>query len=331
MSNAASKLDTEKFRKVHRLITAGATAGERGAAKARLEAMAKAAGITLDVALSSLDKPSTLEPTNFFAGFDDWMEKKEPGHKARETAKRAARNGREAFRRAEVLAAYGSERALFARNPEEAALEAAIVPLATWRYWTDDDGVEHRYAEMLDGKKPVCGIWGHADITPAIREAVTGAYPWPSNLDAALLEVKVWEQLRLDRGLFCQPGEWPHYAEVECRISLLEHELNAGRPAASWADVQARFDWKRYEFERQWIEPTVRDDPFLDRLEGDIADLAGVAQSAQFRHRTSADKRAAVLAMLEEAPDLADREIARRVGVSPQTVGTWRRKRCTTS
>lgn len=33
-----------------------------------------------------------------------------------------------------------------------------------------------------------------------------------------------------------------------------------------------------------------------------------------------------VLSMLDTHPELSEREIARRVGVSPQTVSTWRRK-----
>lgn len=42
--------------------------------------------------------------------------------------------------------------------------------------------------------------------------------------------------------------------------------------------------------------------------------------------RTTAHKRADVLSMLDTHPELSDREIARRVGVSPQTVSTWRHK-----
>ncbi|WP_394031242.1 MarR family transcriptional regulator [Xanthobacter autotrophicus] len=43
--------------------------------------------------------------------------------------------------------------------------------------------------------------------------------------------------------------------------------------------------------------------------------------AAYHAHRTNADKRADVLAWLREYPELSDREIARRAGVSPQTVG----------
>lgn len=328
--HTAPKLDIEKFRKVWRLATDGATKGERVAAKSRAEAMAARAGMTLQQAVSSLDAKPSARPVNIFEGFDDWMEQKEPGWKAKQSQERAARNSRDDQRRGEVLAQYGSEEALFRRTELEVALDAAIAPIATWDFWTDHEGADHRFAETLDGKKPKIGFWHLDDITPSIHEAVTTGYPFPSDLEAALQEVKSWDRLRWDRGLFCG-GEWNHYAEVECRIALLEAELNAGRPAASWDDVKARFNWKRYEFERQWLDPTERDDPFLDRLEADFATLRALydrqAAPVQNRHRTNADKRADVLSMLASHPELSDREIARRVGVSPQTVNNHRRRK----
>lgn len=325
-------LDIEKLRKVHGLMTCGATEGERTAARSRAEAIAKAAGMTLNAALSKLDAVEAPRPKGFFEGFDDWMEAKEPGYKAREAVKRAERNARDARRRAEVLATYGTEAALFARTEREALLDAAIAPLATWKHWTGDDGTVHRFATTLDG---VAGeFWSAKGITPAIRTAVTNAYPWPATLADALAEVKEWDGLSRERGLFCSHGEWSHYREVQCRVTLLEDELETSRPAATWDDVQARFDWKRYAHERQWIDPTPRDDPFLDRLEADFAFLRVKAHPVHSGHphmqpatrRTTADKRADVLSMLDTHPELSDREIARRLGVSPQTVSTWRSK-----
>lgn len=42
---------------------------------------------------------------------------------------------------------------------------------------------------------------------------------------------------------------------------------------------------------------------------------------------STSDRRKAVLSILNSEPELSDREIARRAGVSPQTVGNWRGKR----
>lgn len=328
IAQAASKLDIGKFRKVHSLMAGGSTDGERSAARARAETMAAKAGMTLAEAVSSLDRQPAAQPSSFFEGFDDWMEVKEPGWKDERAREKAARNARDDLRRAEVMEQYGSEKALFARTEREVALDAAIAHIATWDHWTDDDGTRHRFAATLNGNLPKYGYWSLSDITPAIREAVTTAYPWPSRLDDALQEVKAWDRLRLDRGLV-SGGEWNHYAEVECRFVLLEHALQTGQPAASWDDIQARFDWKRYEFERQWLDPTECEDPFMDRLEADFVILRqkGSPQCGYPSPRTTAEKRAAVLSTLDAHPELSDREIARRLGVSPQTVNTWRRKR----
>lgn len=328
--HAASKLDIERFRKVYALVTGGATEGERTAARARANKIAANAGLSLNEAVSRMDSQPKPRSTNFFEGFDDWMEAKKPGWKAQRATEKSERDIRDDARRAVVMETYGNERSLFARNAREIALETAVEHLATWSYWNDSDGVEYRNAATLDGKGSP--FWRVKDITPAIRDAVTGAYPWPSDLDGMLKEVQYWDRLRWDRGLFCG-GEWSHYSEVECRISILEYALDQGQPAASWQDVQARMDWKRYEDVRQWIDPTERDDPFMDRLEGDFKFLRELHENSQVHspdvqhgHRTNADKRAAVLSMLDTQPELSDREISRRLGVSPQTVGNWRRR-----
>lgn len=335
---ATSKLDTVKFQKVHSLMTGGATDGERSAARVRAEAMASKAGMTLKQAVSSLDAKPTASAPNIFAGFDDRMEEKEPGHKARQAKQRAERNARDAIRKAEILAQYGSEAAVFARTERELLLADAIAPLVTsWENWKDDDGAEHHYAKAIDGKEPKYGTWYLDEITPSIREAVENAYPWPSKLDAAVRELKAWDRLSLDRGLV-SGCEWTHYAEVECRCELLTHALKAGQPAATFDDIQARFDWKRYDFERQWLNPEdkERTDPFLDRLEADFTALRERSCSAPAHpdhsgHRTTAEKRAAVLSMLDVHPELSNREIARRIGVSPQTASNWKKRLRTTA
>ncbi|TCQ28242.1 helix-turn-helix domain-containing protein [Rhizobium sp. PP-CC-3G-465] len=50
------------------------------------------------------------------------------------------------------------------------------------------------------------------------------------------------------------------------------------------------------------------------------------AQNGQqpFDRRSNADKANAVKDLLRSNPDLSNREIGRRIGVSPQTVSNWR-------
>ena len=91
--HTASNLDIERFRKVYALVTGGATEGERTAAKARASKIAAKAGLSLHDAVSKLDTPKP-KSANFFEGFDDWMEAKEPGYKAKKAQENATRQDR---------------------------------------------------------------------------------------------------------------------------------------------------------------------------------------------------------------------------------------------
>lgn len=329
-----SKLDIEKFRKVHTLISKGATAGERAAAKARAEAMAMKSGMTFAQAVSKLDGKAPVKPANFFEGFDDWMEEKEPGYKARCAAKRAEKAAADAIRREEVLSKYGTEQALFARNERERLLAAAVHDLAEWRDWTDEKGTVHTYADRIDGKTD---FWKRQGLADRVYVAVSGAYPVPSELQDVLTEYDAWRALEVERGLFCG-GEWNHHREVEARIAVLKDELD-NRAAASWDDMAARMAW--WEENLSWdFTPSLEEERLRKgRIAADLMSLGkhsshvqhgqtetGTASETRNQSRSNADIRRAVLSMLYESPELSDREIARRIGVSPQTVNNWRRR-----
>lgn len=324
-----SKLDIEKFRKVHALISKGATAGERSAAKARAEAMAAKAGMTLSQAVSKLDASAPAKPANFFDGFDDWMEEREPGHKARKAVKKAEKAAADAIRRKEVLAKYGTEQALFARNERERLLAAAVHDMAQWRDWTDDNGTVHTYADKIDSKTD---FWKRRDLTERVYVAVLNAYPVPIALGGVLAEYLDWQALERERGLF-SGGEWNHHREVEARIAVLKDELD-NRPAASWDDMDARIGW--WEESPSWdFTPSLEEERLRkERIAADLQFLRGcyshagvqVGQAEQSQSRSNADIRNAVLSMLDTCPELSDREISRRVGVSPQTVNNWRHR-----
>lgn len=332
-----SKLDIEKFRKVHALISKGATAGERSAAKARAEAMAARAGMTLSQAVSKLDGNEPAKPASIFDGFDDWMEEREPGYKARETVKKAEKAAAEAVRRKEVLAKYGTEQALFARNERERLLAAAVHDMAQWRDWTDDDGTVHTYADRIDGKTE---FWKRRDLTERVYVAVFNAYPVPHTLGDVLAEYQDWQALERERDPFCG-GEWNHHREVEARIAVLKDELD-NRPAATWADMNARMGWweerlswdftESLEEERLRKERIAADLNFLRCCNSNVGVQVGQPEkitSSETRNqsRSNADIRNAVLSMLDSSPELSDREISRRIGVSPQTVNNWRHRR----
>lgn len=341
----ASKLDMDKFAKVHRLMTVGATEGERAAAQARAEAMASRAGMTLKQATSKIDsKPNAAatQPSSdwrdIFSGMDDWMEEKHPGYKAREAQKKRDREERKANRRRTVLERYGSERAVFALNEKESALYAAATPFAKREMAFVSLGrSKFAWTSEIDG----AGEFHFLDKAgPAAKAALRDAYPMPDTLPGLLAEAMEWDTLHDDRQAFLD-DEYRHHLEVEARMELLEHELH-NRPAESWDDVEARFAWEKHKFERQWIDPTEeKPDGLIVTLRRDFEMLRGryetPAQNGQGEgmamntmpssRRTNADKQRDVLSMLDMEPELSDREIARRCGVSPQTVGNWRRRR----
>src|SRR5690606_1715744 len=102
-------------------------------------------------------------------------------------------------------------------------------------------------------------------------------------------------------------------------------------PALSWKDFDIRMEWRRRGIEHDRWHDINDDIAAHDRLTADLAFLrtldAATVQTGQPQpeRRTNADKRAAVLSMLDTSPELSDRAIARHAGVSPQTVNNWRR------
>lgn len=350
-TTTASKFDTSKFAKVQSLMTGGATEGERAAARSRAEAMAASAGLTLKQAMSKMDvKPQPAAPASadwrdIFRDMDDWMEEKHPGYKAKQAEKKTAREERRAIRRRKLLKRYGIVSAVFALNEIERALFVAAAPFAKRMINTDWCG-RQKFAFTTE-----LGGAGNFDFLSKARpeaiEAIRGAWPMPDSLPGLLAEAVSWDRLGDDRGVFVD-GEYLHHLEVYARIELLELELH-NRPAETWDDIEARFAWEKHKFERQWIDPTEekqdglimtlrRDFEMLRRRyetpaqngqearsaepgTGDIADDA-----VRNVRRTNADKRRDVVSMLQEHPEFADREIARRCGVSPQTVSNWRSK-----
>lgn len=151
----------------------------------------------------------------------------------------------------------------------------------------------------------------------------------------------MWSKLHGDRQLFVE-GEYHDHMEVDARKDILEQDLWS-KPVESWDDMEARFAWDQFEWDRQWIDPEEnqrRDDDKMERLRQDFIILRKLYEipaqngqsefspiSGETTRRTNADKQRDVLSVLDAEPALSDRGIARRCGVSPQTVGNIRRRR----
>lgn len=324
-----TNLDTVKFRKIHALMKGGATEGERAAARIHAGKLAARAGMTLEQAVSEMDRAVAAKPANFIDGFNDWMEAKQPGYKAREAAKRAERQDRYAKRRAEILQEFGSVRQFMDPTPSELLLLEAGEPFVTRRFsYLDVCGTQRQ------GAKEFAGIAGHffklEDVNPEAIAAIKAAIPFPIGIRGAFEELKVWDKLNRDRAHFYDHHEYYFDLPIELRVELLRDVMRT-QPAETWDDLEARFHYKAYDWQQQWIDEQIFDDPEWSRLFGDFRILRAAAEArntppVQSGRRTNADKRAAVLSMLDSNPELSDREISRRVGVSPQTVNTWRKK-----
>ena len=338
MTATAANFDAGKFRKVAALMTGGATEGERAAAKARAEAIAGRAGMTLKQAMAKVDdKPAAPSWTDAFADiFKD--------------AHDAARV-RDAARRSDALKRYGSVKAVFDASPWEKALREAVAGFSVQMPCMDPAGVTRTYTAVLDG------VMGKLDtkFTRRVMEAVRNAYQFPATIAEGIEEVRRWDELRRDRSAFVK-YEHDHDMEVEARLKALEDFLNH-HPAETWDDIDARFDWDLYSWGRQWITPEehTREDEFSPRIRADIAIMRAKAEVGDIgrnpyddesrrenirrnsshvapdantapAYRTNADRKAAVLAALHDNPGLSDRHIAALAGVSHQTVSNWRKR-----
>lgn len=322
-----SNLDT--FAKVRALHDRTNNAGERAAAASRMEKLARKAGMSVSEALSKLDTPAPKSQaqaaTNAFNDFFNTPE----FH-----AERAERERKRLDRCAILLKQYGSEDAVFADTEREAALRDACAPLVVW-----DTRPEWSGSYDLGG----WGSMGSRDKLPAaVREAVSKSWPLPETVAQAWAEFEAAEALEGDRCAFV-PEYTPH-SWVEARRYVLEDILDT-TPARSLNDLRARLSWMEFlhGLQAQWSHDrdglrlaTLRADieRMGARLKGESAPVQngqskGMAETTIPSRRTNAEKRADVLALLDadkNGSHLTDREIARRVGVSPQTVNTWRKK-----
>lgn len=333
----ASTLDMEKLRKVRALMDGGKTEGERQAARLKAEAIAARAGLTLKAALSRLD--ATVKQTagnpfatkNPFQDFGDWMEAKEPGWKAREAQRRAEKEAARQARCRALLAEYGSEDAVFAPTATEAALREALAHL----------------------EEPGNTLWVYRDFryiegpTPEMWAAMRGAGLVPATLPEAWGAYEAHEA-RTDARCAFAPDYTPWQWEEAWR-SALEWLLNHLRtPTAE--GIAARLSWLEHRANQDMAPDPEQERVLIASLRADFTAFAAskivpsadaqpapsttaaapkVGRNRQASTATSAtaQRRAAVLDLLATAPGLPDREIARRVGCSPQTVGNIRRRR----
>lgn len=324
-------LDLDKFDKVRSLMTGGATPGERFAAKTCAEAMARAAGLTFAKACTKADmakaKPAPIPrpaspAESFVAAMNAMMNTPEA------KAERAERETKRQARCRELLETYGSEDAVWADTPEERILREACRPII-------------RKRDVIGGQVDTLAGWNgvYADMPQEVREVISIAIPMPTAVAGVWAERRAWDQLYDDRAAFDPATD--HWIWARARTYILEAALDT-MPAGSFDDVLARISWMDAINDQGWSRDCREDAVLLTTLRADVERMAvqsgrgngvpgseapSASASVQSGHGTAAERRRAVVAMLANpaTASLPDREIARRVGVSPTTVGKLRR------
>lgn len=264
----------------------------------------------------------------------------------------AERNEREARRcaeAAEIIARYGSEDAVFEDTTKEAALRAACEPLL---------GPDETWSTIyrLDG-------WGSLDagdkMPASLREAVSRGWPMPETVVAAWAEFEAADRLMGER-CTVEYAYDPHLY-VQARGYLLEEILNT-LPARSLGDLCARGAWLAFQADAEVAQRPEEHRASIATLRADIERMgqrlreqgeaavqngqpaspsasdhpvspcgataqfcaAPSVQSGHPRRPSRAERHAAIRALLCEGH--TDREVARRLGISPTTVGAVRRQ-----
>lgn len=302
-----SKLDTDKFRKVHALMTAGATEGERAAARARAEAMARRAGMTLAKAIKLVSKPETAQE-----------------RVQREMAEQFERMRR--AREAEAVRTYGPVEVIFAETPEEARLSEAV---EAFKVWGGAPEFPPYVASLAGWSGDYGAMPGISALPTQIAEAVRKALPWPRSVREAFNEVLNWH--RLLRPRFAFDSDYHREPWVAAREDLVG-ELFWSLGASSLDDIAAREAWAIHRMDTSgwWHDDTIR---LVGRLRMDAEWVVHQTLMRMLDNAprtaapaTAAERRRKAVSILDAEPGLSDREVARRCGVSPTTVGTLRRR-----
>ncbi|GEM_PF-3549610 len=309
-------------------------------ALAEVRKLVKAAGLDFTALAQRMTEPEKVGKTPDSSKADAWRaagfdfyDMSNPADVERyarqERQRRATTRARRAAEREAIIARYGSEEAA-AEVERERLLRAATAHM-----------VKTLRKKFSNGVFPVSSLDGWTDdigetIPETVRAAVMAAYPAPSSVAEACDEWGWWEvrwsECDLVLGDGC--GDWSFDLACEARRRLITEmvEKDAIMPARTSADILARL---RY---------AVDDEIGVDRdmLPGILAAFERVVMpGAQTGHRDNApeavpsehparasDRRARVIALLSDpsTAGLPDREVARRCGVSPSTVGVLRRR-----
>lgn len=300
-----------RFEKVVALMRGATSEGERAAATSKATALAALSGHSLDEALAVLNYAAPDPLVSFFAGFDDEMERQQPGWKAQRAAEQAEKERQRLERRAALIERYGTEDAVLAPCVLELRMRNALEP---WRVPCNPP--HERWSKRIEGYEYLLG----ERVSPEILAAVDQAFPLPKTFAEAKAEWDYWEQRRDDLEDVLGPdgyGDSGLDACAELRRDLLRPLVEHKLPALTIGELLQR---QVYFRDLDVIEKS----EILDAIIRDTEALA--AQLSHPSSVSSVDTRGQIREAIFENPSRSDRDLARTFGVSPTTVGKVRRQ-----
>jgi len=328
-----------RFIKIVALMNSTAHEGEKAAARTRAEAVAKSCGMTFDQAMAaSKVQPAQPKPfVNIMDGWDDWMEEKEPGYKARRAKEKSDKASARRARVKILMQKYGSEEAGLAPCEKEKLLHKALKP------WLKYCKRPHQRWTYSVGGSGAYWLFDFKD-SPYIREAVANAYPLPTTFQEAMLEYEYWNERRIEMedlldGL-C--GDEPLDRPASLRRDLIEDLLIKDMVLTTLPDLLARLKFARKR-ENSWEgteDAVFRDLEAMVKAQADPSNLStgskgpqnvrGDVSSAGGQMACSTHicptPNGQIEEMLGADASQSDRSIARACRCSPTTVGKVRSK-----
>lgn len=312
-------LDIKRLRKVWAL-TQSPVIGERDCAITRAIAMLDGAGMTL------ADLPALLKDASADSGSQSRRDDSAFSYEddaPYDHAEMAEIERRRAKLRKAMLAKYGSLEAAKAPSKRERAIDAACAGLVQKGTYSkvdrkfEPDRIDgwHRYSDY--------------PLSERVVEIVRLASPFPTTIAQAKAEYDEWIERNQELQIAYDVDFSNIHPSLPCQIRqlLVIDALEDGIIARTLAELTIR--------QTLLIDSALPAEVIVPAVLRDLERLACCKETVgpepavhNGQYSTATERHAAVVHLLStlDRGGLSDREIARRAGVSPQTVGNIRRK-----
>ena len=278
-------IDIPKLRKIWAL-TKSANAGEAAAARGRAEVLVRKHGKTLaDVEGLLAEAPPQNEWRGFsgrnpFEGFDDWMEREQPGYKAKATAAAEAKRQAKAAYLQSVILKYGSIDAGKAASPLEASVDLAAHPFRTV--------IKKKFANGVFPTESLSGWTGFldGDLPQTVKKALSAV---DTSIMESIVKAKAeydwWEERDRELGALYGDTIGDTYLSLACQVrrDLVCDLLKTGLRARDLQDVLAR--------QRYLIESGHTDEAVERAVLADLEHLAKLEQDRRSKPMHSKQQR----------------------------------------